>query len=338
MNPKVQITTEYLNGLKPLTFMDDLKIKERFVQTYAMTHAGRPEEEAEDFYNIESMHFKRIVNASADLQKCTMFSLYACFIDIVISGLTFDPEAGFVYVLFDNFNIATRDNPMWEKRAKNEISPYGELALRVQQGQILYADDPVIVYSSDFWEPGYREDGTRYSIYRAKLPRPAEATIIGSFIKLTRPDKSFDIPWFSSENINEWKAASSTKNKGKGANSLYGAEVGQINIGFLKAKTIKHAFKALPKLKLVMSNTSLESSGMEVAANGQLVETAPLATAANQQAAPPPAAFTPPPPPAPFSASPVQQSKQAPPAFSFKPAAAAQSQGFTIPDDGDNPF
>jgi hypothetical protein len=309
MNPKVQIKMEYLNSLKPGTFVEDAQIMERFIGLYKQTHNGCTDDEAEDFYNRESLYFKQRISENNDLRLCTMFSLYSCFMDVVVNGLSFEPAAKLIYITWNNFNTAPRgQQDAWEKRAKNEISPFGELALRVQQGQILYCDDPVIVYSSDFWEPGYSEDGTRYSLYKAKIPRPADATIIGSFMKITRPNGSADFPFFTEENINEWRSASESKNKTAGANALYGKNGSQINIGFLKAKTIKHSFKTYPKIKIVGTNTQLEDAAIfEVNSAGQLeqknaspvmppsVEQIPAKPAENKPAAPvmpPPFSFT----------------------------------------------
>lgn len=260
MNPKVQIKMEHLNKLTPLGFVEDEQIKNHFISVYLQTHSGEDEDSANDFYAREAFYFRQLLNANAELQKCTMFSLYGCFLDISFNGLSFDPASTLIYITSRSVNVAPKNSPnVWEKRASNKISPYGELALRMLSGQIKYVDDPVIVYEGDTWQPGYNADGSKYMLHSTKLPRTSKK-IIGSFIKITRADGSFDFPYFTEENINEWKVASAKQNKEAGANALYGTD-GDINIGFLKAKTIKHAFKTYPKLKKIIgSNTELEDS------------------------------------------------------------------------------
>ena len=138
-----------------------------------------------------------------------------------------------------------------------EISPYGELDLRIQAGQLLYADRPVIVFEGDEFKPKVNETGQKVVVYSAAIPRQSK-TIIGAFIKLTRPDRSFDFFWMLPEDIDRLKGYSLKKNQRKDkdgnvygdANALYHSNEGQIDTGFLEAKVIKHAFKTFPKLRL----------------------------------------------------------------------------------------
>lgn len=290
MNPIAQITLQHLNTLHPMTFVEDETVKQRFINTYKSTHTGCTDEQAEDFYNRESFYFKQLISANKELLKCTIFSLYGCLLDIIVNGLTFDPASNLMYLTQRGVNIAPKgQQAVWEQRAKNVISPYGELALRIKFGQVKYVDDPVIVYDGDLWEPGYNEVGLRYCIYKTKLPR-INKNIIGSFIKITRNDGSMDFPFFTEENIAEWKSASEKQNKTTGANELYTSSNGQINIGFLKAKTIKHSFKTYPKVKVIGGNTELEDA--------PLIES-DTTTEANSTAAQP-AVVMPPPSPIPI--------------------------------------
>lgn len=260
METKVQIKMEHLNSLSPMTFVEDPKICEHFINVYRSTHNVDSDDVANDFYSRESLYFKQLVSTVKDLKECTMFSLYGCFMDIIVNGLTFDPSAKLLHVEARSFNTAAyNQTAVWEKRARNVVDAFGELALRIMSKQIKYVDDPVIVYEGDTWEPGYAEAGNRYCIYKAKIPRSGGKKIIGSFMKITRNDGSFDMPWFTEENFNEWKAASKKANKEKPANELYTSGEGdQINIGFLKTKTIKHSFKTYPKVKVIGGNTELE--------------------------------------------------------------------------------
>ena len=53
----------------------------------------------------------------------------------------------------------------------------------------------------------------------------------------------------ASERQNKFKEDEDTGEKGK-ANALYTSYNGQPDPGFMQAKTMKHAFRALPKVKL----------------------------------------------------------------------------------------
>lgn len=98
------------------------------------------------------------------------------------------------------------------KRATIEISPYGELDLRIQAGQLLYADRPVVVFEGDEFQPRVTETGQKVAVYSASIPRKSK-TIIGAFIKLTRPDGSFDFFWMLPEDIDRLKEYSLKKIK-----------------------------------------------------------------------------------------------------------------------------
>lgn len=339
MNAKAQLKIDYINGLQPLTFTDDEQIRDHFMGLYKATHAGVTDDMALDFHNRESFYFKQLLTANRELLSCTMFSLYGSFMDIVVNGLSFDPASNLIYITPKSVNIAANgQQPLWEKRAKNTVSPYGELALRIKANQIKYVDDPVIVYEGDTWEPGYNELGFRYCLYKTKLPR-SNNKIIGSFIKITRNDGSIDFPFFSVENINEWKAASQKQNKNNGANALYSSNEGQITIGFLKAKTIRHSFKTYPKIKIVGSNTELEEGDFEATAiNSEIPASQPLQASIQPATLPPLQQQLQPPPATP----PAFTMSSAPPPVAVAPQYVNGSQPSpektVVIDDPNSPF
>ena len=130
-----------------------------------------------------------------------------------------------------------------------DLSPYGELALRIKAGQILYADRPVVVYEGDQFQPSVNDKGQKIVQYKTNVPRTS-SKIIGSFIRLVRPDGSFDFYWMLPEDVDRLKAFSEKKNKTSGSNALYSSCNGEIDPGFLEAKTIKHSFKTFPTIRL----------------------------------------------------------------------------------------
>lgn len=241
-----KLTISELREMKPLDVLDDPRVRERFIALYDNIHGS---ENGEMFFEQEKYNLQRVIQANPELAKCTGFSIYGILLDIANMGLTLENNSRpLLYVIPSNVNVGTKDKQTWEKRATLEISPYGELDLRIQAGQLLYADRPVVVYEGDRFQPMVNESGQKVVVYAAAIPRTS-GNIIGAFIKLTRPDGSFDFFWMLPEDIERLKGYSSRKNRGT-ANQLYSSNSGQIDTGFLEAKLIKHAFKTFPKLKL----------------------------------------------------------------------------------------
>jgi hypothetical protein len=280
---KTALKLDYLNSLAPMTFMDDAAIKNNFVAMYRQMRSDN-EEEAEAFHARESLYFKRRLMDSPDLRASTIFSLYACFIDIVANGLSFDPDSKLVYLETRNANVGTQQNVVWEKRAKLVISPYGELTIRMEVGQIKYIDQPVVVYDCDSIRIRTNEAGQKVVVYEGAIPRTSKK-IIACFVKVTRPDGSFDFNYLLEDDIIRL-AAYSQRNNSRGssagkANALYTSNDGQVDPGFLIAKTIKHAFRTFPKVRIKGTNTELDNTGDYMPSTELESPVAPAAPAAD---------------------------------------------------------
>lgn len=245
----IQITVAELNKMKPFEILENENIKIRFIEKYNQIHNS---EDGEMFYESEKYNFQKLLANSKDLKECTGFSIYGILMDVAAMGLTITPDTKpLLYILSRNVNVG---GDKWEKRAYIQISPYGELALRIQAGQILYADRPVVVYEGDVFQPGMNEYGRKFVKYMAAVPRTSK-NIIGSFIGLTRPDGSIDFFWMMDEEIERLKKASNKQNNRNNeakdkSNALYTSNDGQIDIGFLEAKTLKHSLMTFPKIKI----------------------------------------------------------------------------------------
>lgn len=238
-----------LNAMTPYQVLEDETVKQRFISLYEKIHKAK---DGEVFYEKEKYNYIRIIQASRDLPQCTGFSIYGCFLDIAHLGLSLEQSSKpLLYALFYNINTGTRQSPQWEKRATLDVSPYGELVLRIKAGQLRHADHPVILYEGDQFQPKMIS-GKNVVDYIPKIPRQSNK-IIGGFIGLTRGDGSKEYFWMLQEEIDRLRQYSNRKNRGDDqqdrSNALYTSNNGQIDPGFLEAKLIKHAFRTFPKVK-----------------------------------------------------------------------------------------
>lgn len=242
---ETKLSIQDFAAMKPLQVFEDERLKQRVVGMFMKLHNAE-EAEAINFYEKERYNFSRIIQDSEHLKQCTAFSIYGCFLDLASMALSLENiSQPLVYLMWGNAKVGNN----FEKRATLEISPYGELVLRMQAGQLLYADSPVIVYEGDKFKPIVNERGQKICLYEASIPRQSKK-IIGSFIRLTRPDNSFDFFYLLPDDIERLKRYSEKKNRQSGANALYSSNDGDIDPGFLAAKTIKHAFKTFPKVRI----------------------------------------------------------------------------------------
>ena len=237
------LSIDELNKMKPLEVIQDDRVRDRCVSLHARLH-GKDPDESSLFHEKETFNLRRIIQSSPGLSSCTGFSTYGVLCDIMNMGITLDNTTRpLLYVL-------SRGNSAYV-----EISPYGELALRVKAGQLLYADRPVVVYEGDEFRPMINDRGQKVVRYSATIPR-ASGKIAGAFIKLVRPDQSFDYSWMLPEDIDRLAGYSSKQNKRTGkANDLYTCNDGQVDTGFLEAKILKHSLKTFPPLRLGQFST-----------------------------------------------------------------------------------
>lgn len=242
-----KLSPQEIEKMPAISLPEDKRIEKRFVQLYNGIHGdGR----GELIYNKEKFNFMKLVSDNKQLQVCTKLSLYACFMDAAVNGLSLEQQGKpHAYIIPYNTNTGTKDSPKWEKRASFVISPMGELVLRMRAGHIKYADDPVIVYEGDKFKPGTDENGKKNVEYAPLIPRKEGAKIIGGFIRIVRTNDEVDFFWMLTEDVERLRKYSEKQNRGK-ANDLYTSFNGQIDPGFFKAKIIKHAFSTYPRMNI----------------------------------------------------------------------------------------
>jgi recombinational DNA repair protein RecT len=226
------------------------EVADRFKNLYSLMN-GKDIAASSVKYECEAFHFNKLLNEKPELKKCSKLSLYGCFLDMAVSGLSFDPAMKHAYVVSFNVNVGTKQNPSWEQRAMVMISGYGELQIRIQQKQIKYADNPVLVYEGDYFTTGTKNN-QYYVEHQAVYPRPSE-NIIACYIRLERLDGSVDYKVMSIDEVLKLKAFSKQPTSLAWTSGLP---------GMVQAKTIKHAFRSYPKMKLG-SFSGLESDTTE---------------------------------------------------------------------------
>lgn len=249
----MQDALAHLAGLPAIKMADDERVANKFIELYNKVHGNNM---GKEIYEVERFHFMKQITEKVDLQECSKLSLYGAFIDVAIQGLSFDPSKNLCYLVPGNVNIGTKDNKKYEKRAQLQISPYGELYLRQYYGQIQTADNPVLVYEGDEFEIITGKSG-RVVNHKAIYPRKSN-NIIACFVRIVKIDGTIDFGITDMNDIARLKKYSEKKNFGD-ANKLYGKGNGDVDSGFLIAKTIKHAFKAYPKVRLRGQFSALET-------------------------------------------------------------------------------
>lgn len=237
LNQKLSIIQK-LDQSAPAQIANLPEVAERFQNIYTVMNGGNVGK-AKVKYEAEKFHFMKLLQDKPELQQCTKLSLYGCFLDMAVNGLSFDSAMKHAYVVSFNTNTGTQQNPKWEKRAQLMISGYGELHMRVLQKQIKYADNPILVYEGDHFSTGTK-DGKVFLEHIATLPRKSD-NIIGCYIRLERNDDSVDYKVMSIDEVLKLKAFSKQQNSLAWTSGLP---------GMVQAKTIKHAFRSYPKMRM----------------------------------------------------------------------------------------
>lgn len=261
----IALTVDSINSLSPLEIVTNEAVKSRFIQIYdTLWGAGT----GEPAYERESFHFNNILREDERLQKATNFSIFTCFIDLAVSGLSVEKTTKAQgYLQGRNVKVGkdSSGKDIYEGHLKFTVSGYGELVMRERAGQIRYADNPVLVYEEDDFSYG-DVNGQKVVNYMCHLPHKSNH-IVACFLRITRADGSVDYSvmleedWirlqsYSAKQNRKWD--NTTRTYVESANDLYTSRNGGIDTGFLTAKLIKHAFKTYPKVRMG-KGTELES-------------------------------------------------------------------------------
>ena len=278
---KQEFNAEEFNALRKQDIAEDVYVKGRFVSILTSIHR-MPETEAEAAYEREALYYKKAVNKEEKLRKCSNTNLFSVFLEIAINNLSIQPGGkADAFIEARNVNIGTRDNQVWETVPSLNISAYGELKMRMRAGQIIRMNNPVVIYDGDRFQPRTNERGEMTIDYAPAIPRKS-ATIIGCWVAMHLPGGFIDFKWLLQDDIARL-AKYSERGMGGTANALYKSNNGQIDTGFLEAKTIKHAMRTCPKLRtsdVVSFDGEEEYAAAEVAGSTFDAPTSPTADGA----------------------------------------------------------
>lgn len=245
------------------TLVDQQPIKDSFIDTLVRMHRYTPED-AEATYEREARYYKRAVSASPKLKAATGISLCSAFFEIAITGLSIQP-GGKAEAFIESRGTKTGqkiDNKdVYVEVAALNVSVYGELNLRIQAGQIIRMNNPIVIYEGDHFQPKTTDRGELTVDYMPAIPRKSKK-IIGCWVSMILPHNGIDFKWLLEDDIERLKNYSIPKYNGATPNKLYSANDGQIDPGFLEAKCIKHAFRSKTKLK-VSDNVVFEEDEQE---------------------------------------------------------------------------
>ena len=262
----IALTVESINALQPLDIVTNETVRARFIQIWDTLWGAGSGEAA---YERESFFFNNKLRDDEKLQRATRFSIFTCFIDLAIAGLSLEPGTRALCYLQGRNACIGKDaagKNIYEGRLCLTISGYGELVMRARAGQIRHADNPVLVYEEDTFSFGDM-NGQKVVNYMCNLPHKTNH-IIAAFLRITRPDGSLDYAvmleedWMRLQRYslkNNQRYDKNTKSYSGNANYLYTSNNGGIDSGFLAAKLIKHAFKTYPKVR-IGNGTELESA------------------------------------------------------------------------------
>lgn len=231
---------EIIERTEPASLPTIPQVANRFKKLFKTIHGGGQKVEA--FFESEKFHFMKMINESEKLKKCTKMSLYGCFLDVAVNGLSFDPSFKHLYLVPFSTNVGTRQKEKWESRAQLQISGYGELVLRIKQGQIKYVDNPILVYNGDVFKFGTK-DGKAFVDHETSIPRKSKE-IIACYIRITRTDDTIDFKVVTQEDMDRFKAYAKKDKEGNLSKAWTDGEG-----GMWQSKCIKHAFKNYPKIR-----------------------------------------------------------------------------------------
>lgn len=231
---------------------------DKFIQVYSQKFG---DQNAEAFYEEQRSFFLNELTSGSYkdmLKEAKGSSIYFAFLFLAINNLSLEKGLSTTcYLECRRIKVGEKVDErtgrkfnIYESNAVITVTGYGEIVLRQRAGQIRSVDNPKVVYDCDSFRYGER-DGRSFVEYEKAIPRPEGAKIIACYVRIVKADGTVDYFVLDTDEMVRLRQYSSKSNWGK-ANTLYGAQqdCSDIDTGFLKSKTVKHAFKGYPKLSI----------------------------------------------------------------------------------------
>ena len=145
MSNIIEIKVEELNALPATKIVENENVQTKFIQMYNAIWGSQM---GEQIYHKEVFNFQKVLRENPSLAECTKMSLFGCFLDMAVNGLSLDNTSHpHCYLIPRKVKTGQKDErgyDRYEKRASVSVTGYGELTMRMRAGQIRYADNPVI--------------------------------------------------------------------------------------------------------------------------------------------------------------------------------------------------
>ena len=87
MSSIIQVKVEELNALPATKIVENENVKAKFIQMY---NAIWGTDKGEQMYYREVFNFQKLLRDNPDIATASKMSLYGCFLDISVNGLTLD--------------------------------------------------------------------------------------------------------------------------------------------------------------------------------------------------------------------------------------------------------
>lgn len=87
MSNIIEVKVEELNALPATKIVENENVQTKFIQMY---NAIWGTDKGEQMYHKEVFNFQKLLRDNPDVADSTKMSLYGCFLDIAVNGLTLD--------------------------------------------------------------------------------------------------------------------------------------------------------------------------------------------------------------------------------------------------------
>jgi len=258
------------------TALSVLKEQQPTLQAITLFNYG-PDKDVSSIVANEITYLEGIALTKPELLTCEPISVVMAMKFVLKNNLSFDPNAGLVYV-------TTRSIPL-EKGLNGEVTKWGKVLEAIPSCEGLLS----IAYQC-----GKIIDHERPSVKKDDKGKVIEVTFRYMKPSPTGP-RWVDVP-FDESDFKRWSAACLKQNKGKSTNANYSSFNEGIDPEFARAKSIRHALKKLG----TNANERIQVNVKPTIANTVDVKVDIEATQEDGQGDMPPTEYTP------FTETPVQ--------------------------------